>query len=302
MRKKFFSICAFILCTAMLSSCNANESGSKTETVSNSETTISAENTSATVSSTNEPVLETTVEETEVEEQINYQKKRVITYPADGGSYVSKEYEYEDDCCYKETSYNSDGSLYGRYEYKNDIIIKSELYYNGFIKSSTEYDGTKMENIVKISQYNDNQELIYDMIFDYQFNDDFTEALETTSTIYYETDFTSEPQTYVHKYEYEAESRIIHKYNYLIDEPDSMFGEQYYEYDDNGNMTKETFESLYSYTREYDDNGNMTKETYETNSSYRISIYEYDEYGRQIGWTEYDADGNETSHTVVEYD
>ena len=303
MRKNFFGICAFILCAAMLSGCNANESGSKTETVSNSETTVSAENTSATVSSTSEPVSETTVEETEAEEQINYQKKRVITYPADGDSYVSKEYEYEDDCCYKETSYNSDGSLYERYEYKNNIIIKTDGYYTGKL-TSTEYDGTKMENIIKISQYNENQELTCDFIYDYQFNDDFTEAVVNNSTVYYNSDIEGVPITDIHKYEYDEKGRIIHKYYYSIDDSDATYGERYYEYDDNGNMTKETFGDLYIYTYEYDDNDNLihrycTSQTDETKHDYDY-YYDYDEYGRQIGWTYEDENG--TSKSVVEYD
>lgn len=33
-----------------------------------------------------------------------------------------------------------------------------------------------------------------------------------------------------------------------------------------------------------------------------LITYEYDEYNRQIGWTNYDTDGNKKSHAVVEYE
>ena len=265
MRKIFFGICAVILCAAMLSGCNTNESGSKTEPVSNSETTISAENAS-----------ETTTEDTEPKVQISYRKIREINYPSEGDSYVSKKYEYEDDCCYKETIYRHNGNLAACFEYKNNIIVKAEFDSIGF---STEYDGTKMENIIKTTNYNGNQKKD-ETVYDYQFNDDFTEAYVTASSIlYYETDYTPEPLTYVYKYEYDEKGNIIHKYYYNANDPDTMYDDIYYEYDDNGNITKE--KNIYT--------------------SFYV-IYEYDEYNRQIGWTNYDTDGNETSHAVVEYE
>lgn len=273
MIKKFFGICAFILCTAMLSGCNANESGSKTEPVSNSETTISAENASETTQT--EVDTETTTEETEPKVQISYRKIREINYPSEGDSYVAKKYEYKDDCCYKETIYRPNGNLAACFEYKNNIIVKAEFDSIGL---STEYDGTKMENIIKITNYKGDQKKD-ETVYDYQFNDDFTEAYVTASSIlYYETDYNPEPLTYVFKYEYDEKGNIIHKYNYHTNDPDTIYNDIYYEYDDNGNITK--------------------KKNIDTS----YVIYEYDEYNRQIGWTDYDADGNETSHAVVEYE
>lgn len=264
MRKNFFGICAFILCISMLSGCNANESGSKTETVS-------AENASETTQT--EVDTETTTEETEPKVQISYRKIREINYPSEGDSYVAKKYEYKDDCCYKETIYRPNGNLAACFEYKNNIIVKAEFDSIGL---STEYDGTKMENIIKITNYKGDQKKD-ETVYDYQFNDDFTEAYVTASSIlYYETDYTPEPLTYVYKYEYDEKGNIIHKYNYNTNDPDTIY-DDIYEYDDNGNMT-------------------MKK------SDNSLITYEYDEYNRQISWTAYDIDGNKTNHAVVEYE
>lgn len=363
MRKIIFGICAFILCTAMLSGCNANESGSKTETVSNSETTVSAENTSATVSSTSEPVSETTVEETEAEEQINYQKKRVITYPAEGDSYVSIEYEYGDNDYYKETEYLNDGTIlnYTEYEYEDDGYYKVTDYsYYGNMLTCTEYkngikikktdylgedlaagyiyeyDESELNYITKNSHFdNREQEVIRDnykeyassdSVHDYQFNDDRTEAvvtITTTSTFKNSDEIDKAVVTYIQKYEYDELGRVIHEWGYYT-HSEGIDNEYYYTYDNNGNRLI-TMDGILATTYEYDDNGNMTTEksehsliTYEyddnnnltykheeyTYTSFESSYdtyYEYDEYGRQTGWTVYDADENETSHAVVEY-
>ena len=97
---------------------------------------------------------------------------------------------------------------------------------------------------------------------------------------------------------------MIHEYDYYADS-DSIYSEYFYEYDDNGNcITKKSGYDTQTY--EYDDNNNLIYEHYDYSYGdygfgYEIS-YDYDEYGRQIGWTDYDTDGNETSHSVVEYE
>lgn len=364
MRKIIFGICAFALCTAMLSGCNATESNGNTETVSNSETTISAKNTSATISSTSEPVSETTVEETEAEVQVSYQKIREITYPAESDSYVSKEYEYGNNGYYKETEYLSDGttsayieyeygddgyyktmnySYYGNMltctEYKNDIKIKKTEYLGEDLAAGNiyEYDESELNYITKSSHFdNREQKVIRDnykeyrsseSIYNYQFNDNRTEAvatITTTSTFKNSDEIDEAVVTYIQKYEYDELGRVIHEWGYYT-HSEVIQDEYYYTYDDNGNRLI-TMDVILATTYEYDDNGNMTMEksehsliTYEYDDNNNLiykhedynytsfknsydSYYEYDEYGRQIGWTVYDADGNETSHTVVEYE
>lgn len=362
MRKKIFSICAFILCTAMLSGCNANESGSKTETVSNSETTVSAENASETTQT--EVDTETTTEETEPEVEISYQKIREITYPADGDSYVSKEYEYGDNNYYKETAYLYDGTIltyteqeYGNdgyykvtnynyfghrttcTEYKNGIKIKETEYLGEDLAAGYiyEYDESELNYITKSSHFdNREQEVIQDnyeeyksseSIHDYQFNDDRTEAIvtiTTTSTFKNSDRIDKVVVTYIQKYEYDELGRVIHEWGYYttsegIDDEyyytydntgnrlitkKGGFSTTIYEYDDNGNMTMEK-DDYALITCEYDDSNNLTykhEEYGSSESSIYDTYYEYDEYGRQIGYTNYDVNGNETSHTVVEYE
>lgn len=303
MKKILSCLCALTVCVAMLSACGTRESTTQTGTASNSETTSSAEVESEATAS--EADTESTTEETEAEEEINYQKKRVVTYPVDGESYVSHEYEYGDDGYYKEIRYNSDGNISFFNEYKSDILVNYTMYYNGFVKSVTEYDESKINYITKMSQYyDDSQELMDDMFWDYQFNEDQTEALVTSTMVYYNWADTGEmyepdPSYYIYKCEYDEDGHIIHKYNY-DEELDQISSEYYYEYDDNGNIVMENTLNIFIATYEYDDNNLIHYNSSSSNSS-SDTYYDYDEYGRQIGWTEYDADGNEKSHSVVEY-
>lgn len=300
MKKTLLCICALSVCVAMLSACGTQEDTAQGETTLSSETTASVAETSAVT----EADTESTTEETEPEPEISYQKKRAITYPADSDSYIAEEYEYGDDGYYKETHYNSDGNISYCEEYKNDIMIKNTSYYNGILNSITEYDESRINYIIKISYYNDNEELRDEMFWDYQFNEDQTEALVTSTSIQYNQDTgeSSEfgPFYYKYIYEYDEAGYIIHEYHYN-EELDQISSEEYYEYDDNGNNTMYNFANLSFFTYEYDNNNNLIHYNYSSNNNSSDTYYDYDEYGRQIGWTVYDADGNETSHSVVEY-
>lgn len=307
MKKTIFSICSLIICAAMLSGCGAEKSNGKTEVTSNPETTASTENASETTSLTSEIISETTVEETEAEEQINYQKKRVITCPADGDSYVSYEYEYIDDNNYKETSLYSDGNIGSISEYKNDFLVKYTLYRDGRIVFINENDESELNYLIQQSFYDDNQELSSDSFYDYQFNNDRTEALATVKGTYYNYADTGEKKELedvyiVYKYEYDEAGHIVHKYSYAKDNPENI-SETYYEYDTNGNMISETLGDIRIYKYEYEDNNlihSYSIRTEDTTKHEYDYYYDYDEYGRQIGWTYEDENG--VSKSVVEYD
>ena len=304
MKKILSCICALSVCGAMLSACGTQESTTQTGTVSNSETTSSTENVSETIAA--EADTESTTEETEAAEEINYQKKRVIYYPVDGDSYVFREYEYGDGNYINETVYDSVGNISRLNEYKNDILVKITSYSDGVIRTIEELDESEINYLTKMLQYNENQELVGETFWDYQFNDDRTEALETCTTIFYNPDTGErdeyEPQYCTHTYEYDATGHLIHTYYYDEISDYTSVGE-YYEYDDNENRIMYNFADAAIYTYEYDENNNLIYEHYD-NVTYGYSndtYYDYDEYGRQIGWTVYDADGNEKSHSVVEY-
>lgn len=281
MKKLLSCIGAWIMCAAMLSGCGSKENTIQTGNASDAETTAS------------------------MEEEISYQKKRVVYYPIDGESYIREDYEYYDGGYYKNV-YFDDGTLFGCTEYKNDIMIKSTTYgKDGLIFSVSEYDESEFNNMIKNSSY-DNERLSFEFIYDYQFNDDRTEALETVTTIFYDPDTGEKIEgseldidfKYIQKYEYDEAGRIIHECEYNKD-TGSVTYEYYYEYDDNGNEILQKSEDAII-TSEYDNSNNLIH-MHNSNGN-RDIYYDYDEYGRQIGWTFYDADGNETSHCVVEYE
>lgn len=287
MRKFLSCVFTFSICVAMLSACGTQEDTAQAEAILNSETTAA---------------------ETESEPEINYQKKRLVYYPADGDSYVAEEYEYNNDG-YNKKMYFSNGILFSYIEYKDDIMIKSTDYdKDGSIFIVSEYDESEFNNTIKISFYDDNQKISSENLYDYEFNDDRTEAVETMTMILYDSDTGEKMEgigldikfTYIQKYDYDESGRIIYKYEYNKDTETVMY-EYYYEYDDNGNeILRKDEDSVI--TSEYDENNNLIHRHYSRNSGDSDVYYDYDEYGRQIGWTVYDENGNETSHSVVEYE
>ena len=346
------------MCAAMLSACVTKEDTAQAENTSNAETTASAEETSET-SDANKADQKSTTEEAEPEPEINYQKKRVVTYPAEGSSYVSIEYEYGDNDYYKETNYLNDGTVtsYIEYEYGDDgyskvteriidLLICTEYKNNIKIKETEcnavdlaagrikEYDESELNYVIKSSYFDNREQEVFsdnykeykstESTHDYKFNDDFTEAVVTitTTSAFKNLDEIDEVVvTYIQKYEYDELGRVIHEWGYYTHSSEDIFGEYYYTYDNNGNRLI-TMDGILSKTYEYDEHGNMIMEkndystktyeyddnnnlihyNYSSDKSSSDTYYDYDEYGRQIGWTEYDEDGNETSHSVVEYE
>lgn len=95
---------------------------------------------------------------------------------------------------------------------------------------------------------------------------------------------------------------------YYYYEDGSLSSYRIYEYDEYGNVTKDTsynadgtVSMYYAYTYEYDKDGNITKRTTDHDNSISYTVYEYDESGNLIKTASSDKDGSMSDTKEYEY-
>lgn len=242
-----------------------------------------------------------------------YTRKYVREYDKYGNTTLSKgyddgelsyesEYEYEydkDGNIINEKSY-ADGELSyeTRYEYSKDGVRIKEEEYNGDNQLDYLYEYNEKGDQIRYENYEDGV-LDYGYTYTYEYDKDDNVLVREEYGL---------DRTYkgCEKYEYDKDGNEIRYENY--DYANNLTSYTVSEYNKNGDITsRKEYDSYgdlqysYTYKYKYHENGEIKKEERYVDDVLS-RIYEYDEYGFETAWEEFDDQGESSYRYEYEYD
>lgn len=208
----------------------------------------------------------------------------------------------EDGELYEEWNYNKNGILTSKstnyynsligsrvnYKYKytyddNSFLIEENKYFLSSLDSRIFYTNDTKGNVIRKEIYDDEGDI--DEIWEYEYYADNRVKREIERIPVFGNDF-----GYIHEYTYSGNN--ITKVSYNLDDKE-LFGTFYWEYDEQGNMLRETWINgetekstvQFEGTYEYNSNGQLIKSTTHGMLDWELTYKEY----------VYDEDGNITT-------